>query len=162
MTEPTIDTVCDDHAQKGHCALHRLLWEHHDNDRREHRTALCDQILMLSNSITAMVPRWVFVLTTVAGFSFSLLIFGWLANSVTKGQTDLKNEIIHVAALVQRVNVRITETVNDRIASDVQQLQKLEAIDGKMGTVNWRLCQIEEAHKPVNKFVPDNKSGKPN
>ena len=68
MTEPTVDVVCDDHAVKGHCALHRLLWEHNDNDRREHRTDICNKILAISNSITAIVPRWVFVLVVGGKF----------------------------------------------------------------------------------------------
>ena len=156
MTD-VVDELCESHQIKGQCALHRLLWEHHDNDRREHRTELCEKIIHLTNTITSMVPKWVFVLITTASFSFSLLLFGWIANNVNKSNDDLKNEITHVASLVQRVNVRITETVNDRVKTDLEQTAKLESIDGKLGTVSWRLKELEDTHKMPNKFMPDSK-----
>ena len=102
--------MCDSHVKEGHCALHRLLWEHHDNDRREHRTELCDKILMLSNSITAMVPRWVFVLTTTAGFAFSILLFGWVVTSITKGQETLaigQKEIIVTMNNIENAQIKV-------------------------------------------------------
>ena len=81
--------MCDAHAEQGHCVLHRLLWEHNENDRREHRTDLYNKLLIITNSITDLVPRWVFVLTTTAGFAFSIILFGWVVTLVTRGQDIL-------------------------------------------------------------------------
>ena len=104
--------MCDDHAEKKHCALHRLLWEHSENDRREHRTDLCNKLLAITNSITAMVPRWVYVLTTMAGFAFSIILFGWAIVSVTKGQECLavgQKEIIVTMNNIENTQIRVLD-----------------------------------------------------
>ena len=143
MTDTDLEmSVCDDHATKGHCALHRLLWEHHDNDRREHRTELCEKILHLSNSITAMVPRWVFVLATTACFAFSLLLFGWIANSVTKGQDGIDFTL-------KRIHQRISEADNDRerVKDDIRKEKEninlsLNTMSGRMSNIETRISEI--------------------
>ena len=119
--------MCDSPVKEGHCALHRLLWEHHDNDRREHRTELCDKILMLSNSITAMVPRWVFVLATAAGFAFSILLFGWVVTSITKGQETL--------AIGQK---EIIVTMNNIENRQITVLEKQKVFEDEMEKLNRR------------------------
>jgi hypothetical protein len=104
--------MCDSHVKKEHCALHRLLWEHHDNDRREHRTDLGNKIVALTNSITAMVPRWVFILTTAAGFSFSMILFGWVIASVTKGQellTTGQKEILITMNNIENTQIKVLD-----------------------------------------------------
>ena len=108
MTDEIVQ--CDSHVKEGQCALHRLLWEHSDNDRREHRTELCSKLLSITNSIAEMVPRWVFVLTTTAGFAFSILLFGWVVTSITKGQETLsigQKEIIVTMNNIQNVQIKV-------------------------------------------------------
>ena len=136
MTETTIDVVCDDHAVKGHCALHRLLWEHNENDRREHRTKLCNDILAITNSITGLVPRWVFVLVVSASFVFSLLLFGWLATSVSKGQDSIDSTL-------KRIHQRITETDAEREHNKETLMQQMEDVRLSVNTMSGRLTNVE-------------------
>lgn len=144
MADTTVDVVCDDHAAKGHCALHRLLWEHHDNDRREHRTELCDKILALSNTITAMVPRWVFVLITGAGFAFSLLLFGWLATSVSRGQDNIDSTL-------KRIHQRISETDAERERSKDSIIKQMEDMNVGIALMNGRLSNVETRISEIKK-----------
>lgn len=69
-----------------------------------------------------------------------------LCSTIVAGQAIwLKSDISGMVASIQRLNIRITETVNDRIASDVQQLQKLGTIEGEIKTIGWRMTQLEDA-----------------
>lgn len=144
MTDTTIDTVCDEHAVKGHCALHRLLWEHHDNDRREHRTELCDKILAISSSLTSLVPRWVFVLVTGACFTFSLLLFGWLATSVSKGQDSIDSTL-------KRIHQRISETDMDRERTKDVLVKQMEEVNLSLNTMSGRLLNVETRMSEIRK-----------
>jgi hypothetical protein len=144
LTEPAIDVVCDDHAVKGHCALHRLLWEHNENDRREHRTDICNKILSISNSIKSLVPRWVFVLVTGASFAFSLIIFGWLATSVSKGQDSIDSTL-------KRIHQRISETdtaresTKDAIVKQMEEMNLgIEKLNGRIANVETRISDIKK------------------
>lgn len=119
--------MCDAHVKEGHCALHRLLWEHHDNDRREHRTDLGSKIVALTNSITSMVPRWIFVISTAAGFSFSMILFGWVVASVTRGQEAL--------TIGQK---EIIVTMNNIENKQIQVLDRQDGFDNALKLLNER------------------------
>ena len=57
-----------------------------------------------------MVPRWVFVLTTTAGFAFSILLFGWVVTSITKGQETLaigQKEIIVTMNNIENAQIKV-------------------------------------------------------
>ena len=144
MPDTTIDVVCDDHATKNHCALHRLLWEHNENDRREHRTDICNKILSISNSITALVPRWVFVLVTGACFSFSLLLFGWLATSVSRGQDNIDNTL-------KRIHQRISGTDTERERVKDVLVQQMEDVRLSVNTMSVRLSNVETRINEIKK-----------
>jgi uncharacterized membrane protein (DUF106 family) len=104
--------MCDKYAKTDHCALHRLLWEHNENDRREHRTDLCNKLLVITNSITTLVPRWVYILTTTAGFAFSIILFGWIITIVTKGQESLttgQKEIIVTMNNIENTQIKVLD-----------------------------------------------------
>ena len=63
----------------------------------------------------------------------------------------LKADIGTVTSSIQRLNIRLTEATNDRIATDINQTQKLEAISGQINVVSWRLSAIEDQHKNEKK-----------
>ena len=136
MTELTGEIVCEEHSIKGQCALHRLLWEHHDNDRREHRTELCNDILGISKAITGLVPRWVFVLVVGASFAFSLILFSWLTASVSKGQDSIDNTL-------KRIHQRISETDAEREQNKDALMQQMESVKLSVATMSGRLTNVE-------------------
>lgn len=144
MTDTTVDVVCDDHAVKGHCALHRLLWEHNENDRREHRTDICNRILTISNSITGLVPRWVFVLVSGASFAFALILFGWLATSVSKGQDSIDSTL-------KRIHQRITETDTARESTKDALIKQMEEVNIGIEKLNGRLSNVETRIEAIKK-----------
>ena len=59
----------------------------------------------------------------------------------------LKTDMGVMVSSVQRLNVRVTESMNDRIATDIEQTKSLETITGQLNVINWRLTEIEASHK---------------
>ena len=59
----------------------------------------------------------------------------------------LKGDISTVSSGIQRLNVRVSESMNNRIQTDLEQTKTLETITGQLGLVNYRLQQLEESHK---------------
>jgi hypothetical protein len=86
----------------------------------------------------------------------------WLKTDSTSNRDMLKHEIDNVANSVQRLNIRVTTSTAERMATDMEQTKALGEIAGELKTTNWRLTQIEEAHKPNNKFIPEKQGGKVN
>ena len=68
--------------------------------------------------------------------------------AVVAGQAVwLKSDIGTVTAAIQRLNIRVTEGANDRMVTDIEQTKKLESISGQLGTITWRLTELEETQK---------------
>lgn len=142
-----------------HCADHAVKWEYHDKDATEHRTLVCGKIAKLEtehNSEMTELKRDMKEKASVLDVEkkanqsdlkgmvklVSVLII--ICSAIVAGQAVwLKSDLSGVSASIQRLNIRITETVNDRVASDIQQLQKLSSIEGQLHTIDWRITQIE-------------------
>jgi hypothetical protein len=160
------------------CPDHHLLWKQHDEDKSNFRKdnernqgLACRKIKALEeyhvrdlNEVKTDMDKKADKddLKPIVNSVKNLIIIGCLVvGSIMSGALIwIKSDVASIAPSIQRVNVRITESMNDRIKTDFEQTQKLEAIAGQIGTVNWRLAQIEDAHKPNNKFMPDRQDGK--
>jgi hypothetical protein len=144
-------TLCDDHIVKGQCALHRLLWEHSDNDRREHRTKLAEDILNISNRISAMVPRWVFVLVISAAFSFTALLFGISFNSIKTTQESINKGQDGIEFTLKRIHQRISENDDAREKSKDALKKEMEDVRLSVNTMSGRLSNIETRINEIRK-----------
>ena len=131
----------------GVCAEHEII----QNGTKEHRSIVCAKIAEVKDTVRNKAD-----IKDLRGAMKTIAILVGICIAVVAGQAVwLKSDIAHIGNIVQRVNVRITETVNDRISMDIKQTQQLGAIEGQLSTINWRIGQLEESHKPVNKFIPD-------
>jgi hypothetical protein len=169
------------------CPDHHLLWRQHDEEKANFKTdsekaqgLTCKKIAALEayhirdlNEVKADMDKKADKddLKPIVASVRNLIVIGCLVVSgIMTGalawmkidQSDMKNDISAIAPSIQRVNQRISETVSERVAVDLEQTRKLESIDGKLGTVSWRLSQLEDSHKTANKFVPDKPNGKAN
>ena len=144
------------------CAEHHIIQE----DRKDHRAVVCGKIASLKEDYLRDVEEVkenmtdleknvqrkadVEMLHTKANIAdlkglikFMSCMVG-LCGIIIGGQALwLKSDISNIGSLIQRVNVRITETVNDRVASDVEQIKKLSTIESELSKVNWRLDHLE-------------------
>lgn len=138
---------------KPKCALCDII----QSSTKEHREVVCAKIAEVKVNMEKKANH-----SDLRGAMKTIAILVGICIAVVAGQAVwLKSDISGITSSIQRLNIRITETVNDRVASDVQQLQKLGTIEGQLCNIGWRLTQIEEAHKPVNTFVPDGKNNRP-
>jgi hypothetical protein len=154
-----------------HCADHHVMWEYHDREKDDHRTAVCGAINKLEQEHRCDMEELNLEIKSKAdaidvekkadskdlrGLMITIKILIGLCCLIVAGQAVwLKTDIANVSTLVQRVNIRITETVNDRVATDIEQTKKLGYIEGELKTISWRMSQLENVHNPVNKFIPD-------
>jgi hypothetical protein len=147
------------------CPDHHLLWKQHDEDKLNFRKdneknqgAACGKIAALEayhirdvaevkvdmdkkaeKSELRSVARTIGILITVG----CLVVGGMLSGAVAW----LKTDISVVSSGVQRLNIRVTESMNSRIQTDIDQTRTLETITGQLGMVNYRLEKLEETHK---------------
>jgi hypothetical protein len=144
-------TMCDTHVERGHCALHRLLWEHSDNDRREHRTKLAEDILNISNRISSMVPKWVFVLITAAAFSFTTLLFGIALNTIKNTQESINKGQDGIDFTLKRIHQRISEADNDREHVKDILKKEMEEVKISVNTMSVKLSNVETRISEIRK-----------
>jgi hypothetical protein len=138
--------------------------DHHEIQRntKEHRTIVCGKIktvkedtekdlaalksyhdkdvedlkLGINGDLRGML-RFVSVLMTIA-----VLVIGGQA-------LWLRSDISDVGSKIQRLNQRVTESVDSRITTDLEQTRLIENIAGEIKMVSYRMGVLEEAHKVV-------------
>lgn len=128
---------------KQKCPNCDILWQHHDNDRKEHREAICREIKELKKEIGIMegsqskahssfVPRWMFLM--IFGSSVSLGIFGltYLTSSIKQSGDEISKKI-------EVVNRRISDTEANREALR----EKLIELQWSVNGISTRLNQVE-------------------
>ena len=131
----------------GVCAEHDVI----QNGTKEHREIVCGKIAEVKKSMEQKADN-----KDLKGAMKVITILVGVCIAVVAGQAVwLKTDIMNVGSMVQRVNVRITEKENDRVTTEIARTQQLGEIQGELKNINWRITKIEEAGKPVNKFVPD-------
>jgi hypothetical protein len=141
-----------------HCPDHAVIQE----STREHRSIVCGKIktikddaekdlaalrvyhdkdvedlkLGINGDLRGML-RFVSVLMTIA-----VLVIGGQA-------LWLRSDISDVGSKIQRLNQRVTESVDSRITTDLEQTRLIENIAGEIKMVSYRMGVLEEAHKVV-------------
>jgi hypothetical protein len=55
----------------------------------------------------------------------------------------LRSDISTIMAAIQRLNIRVTDSTNERMHTEVETAKALEQISGRLGTINLRLTEIE-------------------
>jgi hypothetical protein len=144
-----------------HCGDHDLI----QDTTKEHRVLVCSKISNLKEDIEKDISELKSHIdrdmeTTRLGIEkkadgkdlrgmikmVSILIV--ICCAIVAGQAVwLKNDIGVVSTAIQRLNIRVTESTNDRMKTDFEQSQKLESISGQINVVSWRLSAIEDSHK---------------
>jgi hypothetical protein len=129
------------------CPLHDILQE----DTEKHRDMVCKKIASKADgSEVKGLAKLIMILVSIC----CIVIAGqaiWLRSDSAK--LDVKLE--HGFSTIHR---RISETVNKiednnkiRIENDSAQTRQLSEIQGQLGTITWRLTQIEKSQEPVTK-----------
>lgn len=114
------------------CALHDLL----QDETKDHRKMILDQIKEKANS------------SDLRGLTKLVAILITICCIVVAGQAVwLRTDISSLANSTHRLNVRLTEATDERVRIDIEQTKVLEHISGQLGTVDWRLTEIEKKQK---------------
>jgi hypothetical protein len=123
-----------------------ILWKHHDEDRREHREAICREIKKVAGEVkevdqkitaqgrahSAFVPRWMFLSALGAALTLGIGMAQYLAGHINRGNDEIGRQI----AVVQR---RITETDQGREALK----DKLIELQWSVNAIGNRLSLVE-------------------
>jgi hypothetical protein len=141
------DWHCPDHATiqentKEHrnivCGKIRTIKEDAEKDltalRAYHDQDVEDLKMGINGDLRGMM-RFVSVLMTIA-----ILVIGGQA-------LWLRSDISDVGAKIQRLNQRVSEGVEDRVKTDMEQTRKLGDISGKLDTMSWRLTVLEDSQR---------------
>ena len=89
---------------KQKCPNCDILWQHHDNDRKEHREAICREIKELKKEIGIMegsqskahssfVPRWMFLMIFSASVTLGLAGLAYITNSIKQSGDEISKKI---------------------------------------------------------------------
>jgi len=62
-----------------HCAQHEILWEHHEEDKKQFRETSCGKIAALKLEIEKMMPRWVVLWVGVPSMLVMLGFVSWVS-----------------------------------------------------------------------------------
>ena len=131
---------------KQKCPNCDILWKHHDEDRRDHREAICREIKKVAAEVekvdqklatqgrahSAFVPRWMFLSALGAALTLGIGMAQYLANHINRGNDEIGKQI----AVVQR---RITETDQGREALK----DKLVELQWSVNAIGTRLSLVE-------------------
>jgi hypothetical protein len=138
----------------GECAVHDLI----QDETKEHRETVCSKISNLKSDYLRDIDEVKSQMngkashSDVRGLMKLVSVLVAICCLIVAGQAIwLKSDISGITSSIQRLNIRITETVNDRVKTDMEQSAKLETIDGKLGTINWRLTELESYQKSEKK-----------
>lgn len=118
------------------CPLHDLVWEHHDQDAKEHRTLVCGKIEKKADTgelkgLKLFVGSMVTVCCLIVGG-----IALWLRSDIGKVEGNLA-----------RVHQRISEQTDQRVSGVEKVNSSLSEIKTSLDVVNYRLGRLEDEHK---------------
>ena len=136
-----------------HCGDHHTI----QDNTKEHRAIVCNKISDIKinhemdlKELKTMIEQK----ATTSDLKGIMRLIGVLITIlivvVGGAMAWLKSDLGVVTTSIQRLNVRVTESMNDRIATDMEQTRALETITGQLGTINWRLTEIESRHKSAD------------
>jgi len=118
------------------CALHNLLWDHHDHDSNVYKSTLCGKIKEIATTVRSMTPKWVFVLCISASFAFSIILFGITTNIIKNGQDDIKSSLADIKQSVAQQNsdeLALKETMHQMKVSLTAIEVRLTALEKRIG-----------------------------
>ena len=126
------------------CPVHDLI----QSATSEHRASILKQLGLKADTAVVdthlrSVSKTIGILITVGCLTVAGIMgtaFVWLRSDRERSESMMMDGI-------SAIHHRITENANERIRVDSEQTRTLEQVQGTLGTINWRLSQIEETHK---------------
>lgn len=133
-----------------HCGEHNILWKHHDEDKSDHRQAICGRIGKVereverleeqhSNDIkgisSSMTPWKVFALS----MAVLMVLFGWLGQEIKSGNNEIKTSF-------NSLHRRISE-------KDLEMSSETNGLKEAINKVNASIQSLEGRIKDVEKAV---------
>lgn len=132
------------------CPLHDLIQTETD----DHRKLVCDKIAKKADGTEVRgLSKLIAILVSIC----CIVIAGqaiWLRSDSAKLDDKIDNGFATIHRRITETNKSIEDHAKIRSENDNQQMQKLADIQGQLGTMTWRLTQIEDVHKPLTKGGP--------
>ena len=128
------------------CPLHDLV----QSETADHRKIVCDKIAMKADGSEV---RGLTKLITILVSICCIIIAGqaiWLRSDSEKLDKKIDEGFSTIHRRITDTNKSIEEHANVRVENDAAQMQQLSAIQGQLGTINWRLTDIETKQKIGN------------
>jgi hypothetical protein len=123
----------------GVCAQHEII----QNGTKEHRQIVCNKIAEVKVAMEQKANN-----SDLRGLMKFVSVLVAICCLIVAGQAIwLKSDISSIMSSIQRLNVRVTESTAERIKTDIEQTHQLDTISGILGTINWRLTELEANHK---------------
>lgn len=139
-----------------HCPDHAIIQE----STKEHRSIVCGKIRTLKEDAEKdlsalrayhdqdMEDVKLSINKDLRGMMKFITVLMTIATLVIGGQALwLRSDISDVGVKVQRLNQRMSESIDSRVQMDLEQTRKLESIGGKLDTMNWRLTVLEDSQR---------------
>ena len=125
------------------CPLHDLV----QSETADHRKLVCDKIaLKADGSEVKGLTKLITILVSIC----CIIIAGqaiWLRADSQKLDEKIDNGFATIHRRITETNKSIEENAKFRVENDTAQMQQLSAIQGQLGTINWRLTEIESKDK---------------
>lgn len=130
--------------RREHCALHDLLWIHHDKDKDDHRTALVTQIRDIAEMARQALPLKTFMIVLMITSTVAASAFGLLWTGLEKNQRDIKESL-------STIHRRITDRDVDYDKLNESVLKMRWSVDGMSSRLNEVENRINQLHaKPTD------------
>jgi hypothetical protein len=71
----------------------------------------------------------------------------WLKGDNRELRDAMRADIMDIGSKIQRLNQRVSESVDERVRTDMEQTKHLGEISGKLDTVSWRLTVLEDSQR---------------
>lgn len=133
-----------------HCGEHHILWKHHDEDKSDHRQAICWRIGKVEREVeklwkqhaddiknisSCMTPWKVFALS----MGVLIVLFGWLGQEIKSGNNELKGSF---TVLHRRISEK-----------DLEMSSETNGLKEAINKVNSSIQSLENRIKDVEKAV---------
>ena len=132
------------------CPVHDLI----QNDTADHRDMVCKKIAAKADgSEVRGLARLIVLLVSIC----CIVIAGqaiWLRADSEKLDKKIDDGFTTIHRRITDTTRSIDEHAKIRIDGDTAQMRQLADIQGQLGVMSWRLTQIEDANKKIEKGGP--------
>ena len=128
-----------------HCALHSILWDHHDKDTTSHRQTVCGKIARVEREVERLNTEHKEDIRAIHSIGTPRAFFFWVVGGFFVCILGIFYQNWTISDKVGNVHSRITQIDSGRVEENHSLKENMTAIKHAVESIDGRLKIVEQS-----------------